>query len=581
MKLVRKSQDGSTAELKVTGTGQKSSSLLPPWKVLIVDDETDVHTMTELGLKNFEFQQRPLKMLHAKSGAEAREILKLEPDIAVALIDVVMETDDAGLRLINFIRDELDYHLIRLIVRTGQPGMAPEREVIERYDIDDYKSKTELRADKLYLMMRVTLKSYRELLALDSNRKALRKILEAVPKFHHAQSLTQFFNGVLEQLIGLCNLGENSLIYSVNSGLVITADNHQHETVVQSGTGRFALDPPPEEVEKVRHVCAAQLLGESCQDNLPSDALLIPLEIHHNPVGFVYLENALKLNSAARDLIQIMVQQCSSALENLQLYNDLKAANEKTLKMLEMAEQAREEAEIARREAEIASKAKSQFLANMSHELRTPLNAILGYSELIEDTVTEAKLTECVADLHKIRDSGKHLLNLVDEVLDFSKIETGNAEVLLDELPLQPMLDEVLALIKPLIEEKYNHFQFIYMPQITSIRTDWTKLRRILLILLSNAAKFTENGCVCLEVTSTEQRVIFKVEDSGIGMTPEQQLQLFQPFSQGDTSFTRRYNGTGLGLAIAQRFSHILGGELTCRSELQRGSAFELFLPIT
>jgi signal transduction histidine kinase len=580
MKLVRKSQDGSTAELKLAETAQKSSPAFPPWKVLIVDDEVDVHTMTELGLKNFEFQERPLKMLHAHSGAEAREILKAEPDIAIALVDVVMETDDAGLRLINFIRDELHYRLIRLIIRTGQPGMAPEREVIERYDIDDYKSKTELRADKLYLMIRVALKSYRELLTLDSNRKALRKILEAVPKFHHAQSLTQFFNGVLGQLIGLCNLGENSLIYSVNSGLVITADTQQHEAVVQSGTGRFAINSASEEIEKVRHVCSARLLGESYPDTLPPDALLIPLEIHHTPVGFVYLENALKLSPADRDLIQIMAQQCSSALENLQLYTDLKAANEKTLKLLEVTEQAREEAEIARREAEIASKAKSQFLANMSHELRTPLNAIIGYSELVEDVVTEAQLTECIADLLKIRDSGKHLLHLVDEVLDFSKIETGNTEILFDEFPLQPMLDELVELMKPLIEQKHNRFQFIDSPQITAIHTDWTKLRKILLILLSNAAKFTENGTVCLEVTVIEQSVIFQVTDSGIGMTPEQQLQLFQPFSQGDSSFTRRYGGAGLGLAIAHRLAQILGGELTCRSGLQQGSTFELHLPI-
>ena len=579
MKLVRKAQDGSTAELKTTDAGKKPQLSLPPWKVLIVDDEIDVHTMTELGLKNFEFQGRCLKMLHAMSGAEAREILKLEQDIAIALIDVVMETDDAGLQLINFIRDDLGYRLIRLVVRTGQPGMAPEKEVIERYDIDDYKSKTELRADKLYLMMRVTLKSYRELMTLDSNRKALRKILEAVPKFHHAQSLTQFFNGVLGQLIGLCNLGENSLIYSINSGLVITTDIQQHDTVVQSGTGRFAPDQPLEEIEKVRSLCAARLLKETPSPDLPADVLLIPLEIHNTPIGFVYLENARHLSQADRDLIQIMVQQCSSALENLQLYMDLKAANEKTLKMLEMAELAREEAEVARREAEIASKAKSQFLANMSHELRTPLNAIIGYSEIVEEVVEDAQLAECTLDLHKIQNAGKHLLCLVDEVLDFSKIETGCMDILIDKFPLKPVIDEVVTLMQPLIEEKYNHFHILFDPTPTHIHTDWAKLRKMLLALLSNAAKFTENGDIRLEITSTEHAVLFTVSDNGIGMTPEQQLQLFQPFSQGDPSFTRRYGGAGLGLAITHRLAHILGGELTCVSESQRGSTFVLSLP--
>ncbi len=294
----------------------------------------------------------------------------------------------------------------------------------------------------------------------------------------------------------------------------------------------------------------------------------MPLEIHHAPIGFVYLENARHLSQADRDLIQIMVQQCSSALENLQLYMDLKAANEKTLKMLEMAELAREEAELARQEAEIASKAKSQFLANMSHELRTPLNVIIGYSEIVEEAVADAQVTECIPDLHKIQDAGKHLLHLVDDVLDFSKIETGRMDILIDKF-----------LLKPLIEEKYNHFHIALDPTLTHIHTDWAKLRKMLLALLSNAAKFTENGDICLEITSTEHAVLFTVSDNGIGMTPEQQLQLFQPFSQGDPSFTRRYGGAGLGLAVTQRLASILGGELTCVSELQRGSTFVLSLP--
>jgi CheY-like chemotaxis protein len=190
MKFVRKKKDGSITE--INKAEKKSQIKLPPWKVLIVDDENDIHTMTQLALKNFQFAQRPLQIFQAMSGTQAREILQVEPDIAVALIDVVMETDDAGLQLIDFIRNQLKYFLIRLIIRTGQPGMAPEREVIERYDIDDYKNKTELSVDKLYTTMRVALKSYRDLTTLESNRKALRKILEAMPEFHHAQSLNQF-----------------------------------------------------------------------------------------------------------------------------------------------------------------------------------------------------------------------------------------------------------------------------------------------------------------------------------------------------------------------------------------------------
>jgi len=579
MKFVRKKKDGSTTKIKTTLN--QSQIKLPPWKVLIVDDESDIHEMTQLALKDFQFADRALQIFQAMSGTEAREILTVEPDIAVALIDVVMETDDAGLQLVDFIRNQLKYSMVRLIIRTGQPGMAPEREVIERYDIDDYKSKTELRADKLYTAIRVALKSYRDLTTLDSNRKALRKILEALPEFHHAQSLNQFFNGVLSQIIGLCNLGENSLISVVNSGLVITADN-QHQVTVQSGTGRFApANDEPKEVERIRQICLEQIWGETTNKVLPPDALLIPLEINQKSIGFVYLENALHLSLADLDLIQIMAQQCASALENLQLYLDLKEANQKTLQMLDVAEQARIDAEQARQQAETANQAKSQFLANMSHELRTPLNAIIGYSEMLQETAEDLEQDDYMPDLQKIQGAGKHLLGLINEVLDFSKIEAGKMELFLETFELNTVLNEVVATIQPLAENRANTLTVAFDDQLGNLHTDITKLRQMLLNLMSNATKFTDKGHIRLEVKRDGFWVSFCVIDNGIGMTIEQQKNLFEPFIQGDSSMTRRYGGTGLGLAITQKFAQMLGGTLWVESEFGYGSTFVLSIPVT
>jgi len=580
MKFVRKKKDGSTAEIKTAD--KKSQIKLPPWKVLIVDDDIDIHEMTQLALKNFQFADRALQIFQAMSGIEAQDILKAEPNIAVSLVDVVMETDDAGLQLVEFIRNQLKYSLIRLIIRTGQPGMAPEREVIERYDIDDYKSKTELRSDKLYTTMRVALKSYRDLVTLDSNRRALKKILEAVPEFHHAKSLNQFFNGVLSQLIGLCNLGENSLISTVNSGLVITANNH-HQITVQSGTGRLASTEKSEEekIEKIRQICLRKILGETANQTLPPDALLIPLEIDKKPIGFVYLENAQHLSRDDLDLIHIMAQQCASALENLQLYLDLKEANQKTLQMLEVAEQARQEAEQARLESEVASQAKSQFLANMSHELRTPLNAIIGYSEMLLEVAEDCEQDDCLQDLQKILGAGTHLLRLINDVLDLSKIEAGKMDLFLETFALNTVLNEVVSTIQPSVEKKHSTLTVTYDDHLGDMQTDLTKLRQMLLNLMSNSAKFTEKGSIRLEVKRDGEWVTFCVIDNGIGMTIEQQKKLFQPFIQGDSSTTRRYGGTGLGLAITQKFAQLVGGRLWAESKFGHGSTFVLSLPVT
>jgi len=230
-----------------------------------------------------------------------------------------------------------------------------------------------------------------------------------------------------------------------------------------------------------------------------------------------------------------------------------------------------------------ATQAKSAFLANMSHELRTPLNAIIGYSEMLTEDAEAAGQTDQVADLRRIQNAGKHLLGLINGVLDLSKVEAGKMKLYLETFDVGKVIEDVVGTARPLVENNGNRLEVLCPPDIGSIKEDITKVRQVLLNLLSNAGKFTENGIVTLEVWRENRLdgswVLFRVRDTGIGMTPEQRSRLFQPFMQADAATSRKYGGTGLGLALCQNFCTMMGGEVTVESEAGKGSAFTVRLP--
>jgi PAS domain S-box-containing protein len=233
--------------------------------------------------------------------------------------------------------------------------------------------------------------------------------------------------------------------------------------------------------------------------------------------------------------------------------------------------------------AEEASRAKSEFLARMSHELRTPLNAILGYSELMEDELRDRGETGCVADLLRIRAAGKHLLGLINDILDISKIEAGKMLVHVEEFAVRALVDEALIGVRAGIERNHNVLRVDMDPAAGSMRSDALKIRQCLLNLLSNAGKFTSHGAVTLKVrrqlVNGRAWLIFTVTDSGIGIAPEHVGQLFREFYQVDSTSTRRFEGTGLGLVITQRLCHMLGGEIRVTSAPGQGSTFTVELP--
>ena len=231
-----------------------------------------------------------------------------------------------------------------------------------------------------------------------------------------------------------------------------------------------------------------------------------------------------------------------------------------------------------------ATEAKSQFLANMSHELRTPLNAIIGYSEMLEEEAADTGQTDSIPDLKKINGAGKHLLALINDILDLSKIEAGKMELYLETFDLQTMLEDVVATTRLLVQKKSNMLEVRLSPGLGAMRADLTKVRQALFNLLSNASKFTDHGTITLTAAREPGNgstgwMVLSVHDTGIGMTREQLSRMFQAFSQADASTVRKYGGTGLGLAITRHFCRMMGGDVTVASESGKGSTFTIRLP--
>lgn len=234
----------------------------------------------------------------------------------------------------------------------------------------------------------------------------------------------------------------------------------------------------------------------------------------------------------------------------------------------------------AYKKAEAANHAKSDFLANMSHELRTPLNAVIGYSELINDEANEHDIKTISEDADKIIRAAKHLLSLINNVLDLSKIESGKMDIYIEDIIVYDLLDDVMLTSEPLIASKHNTLIFNAPEELGSIQSDYTKLRQVLYNIIGNAAKFTSNGEISINTNRHQSNIKISISDTGIGMTDEQLKEITTPFVQADSSTTRKYGGTGLGLSLTEHLLEILGIDLKIESTPGKGSNFTICIPL-
>jgi two-component system, NtrC family, sensor kinase len=333
----------------------------------------------------------------------------------------------------------------------------------------------------------------------------------------------------------------------------------------EGATGRMALTHQPAQVPDIT---VAGAYDSRLRDVLVRSGaravLAVPLLREDHLVGALVVNRNTpgEFPPEVVDLLRTFATQSALAIQNARLFRQLEEKS---------------------RQVEVASRHKSEFMANMSHELRTPLNAIIGYSEMLEEEAQDLAQDAFVPDLKKINAAGKHLLELINGVLDLSKIEAGRMELYLEDFDVPPLVRDIAAVIHPLAEKNRNRLALRCDAAAGAMHADLTKVRQALFNLLSNACKFTQDGTVTLAVDRASgpagDWLTFAVTDTGIGLNPEQMARLFESFGQADASVSRRFGGTGLGLALSRRLARLMGGDITVASVPGQGSTFALRLP--
>jgi GAF domain-containing protein/DNA-binding response OmpR family regulator len=333
----------------------------------------------------------------------------------------------------------------------------------------------------------------------------------------------------------------------------------------QGNMGRLAVTREPVQV--------ADILEEGAYRGPLRDVLMrtgnralmsVPLLLEDHLIGALTVNKKTpgEFPPAIIDLLKTFAAQSALAIQNARLFREIEDKG---------------------RQLELADRHKSEFLANMSHELRTPLNAIIGYSEMLQEDAADQGAEALIDDLKKINAAGKHLLELINAVLDLSKIEAGKMELYLESFEVDGLVRDIAAVIQPLAAKNANRLEVECDAEVGTMRADLTKVRQALFNLLSNACKFTDHGTISLLVSrdshEAPESIVFSVRDTGIGMTAEQIARLFEAFAQADAATTRKYGGTGLGLALSRRLCRMMGGDVTVESKAGRGSTFTIRLP--
>lgn len=523
------------------------------WKVIIADDEDDVHNITQLIFDDYLFEGKKIKFLSAFSGRETNELIEKNPDTAIVLLDVVMEEDNSGLQVIDYIRKTLKNKLVRIILRTGQPGQAPEERIIREYDINDYKSKTELTSQKLFTTVTSALRSYRDLKTIDFNRKSLENIIFYSNQWLEIQTEQDFAGKSLEQLSELLQLDSTLTIQT--SCFATGKENEDYRILSATGELKQWLNKNLSELPYQDYLSNIMTSIKEKHIFLNNNVYIKYFTTQSKLYNILYLKTSQPLSDDKQHLISIFTNNISLAFDNSSLFKKLK---ETLLK------------------SEESNRMKSEFLSIVSHELRTPLTPIIGYSKMLCDT---DDLTPTIKDyMETIYRSGLKLSQVLGEIIEMSNIENHEIGTHFSPFYIREILSDIFIMLKDEILKRENEF-IMNNIELNLIYSDPTKIKQILFHLISNANKFTEKGKIFIEVKASDTEYFFSVRDNGIGISKVHQKMIFEKFRQVENILTRKYEGIGLGLSICKRFSELLGGRIELQSELEKGSEFRVILP--
>jgi signal transduction histidine kinase len=566
-----------------TGPAEQDSSARK-WKIAVIDDDQAVHEGTRFALSDYTLNGQGLEILSAYSAAEGRALMRQNPDVAAVLLDVIMETDIAGLDLVEYIRNEIRNETVRIILRTGQPGQAPERRVIVQYDINDYKAKTELTADKLFTSLTAALRSYQQLERMVQTRRGLEIIIDAASTLYDFRSMQRLAEGVLTQLASLLNVDCAGILVLRDDG-----NKQRDEFSVLAGSGCYSrfigsagsrsLDPD------LRAMVEAAFKRR--KHEFADQRTVLYVRTGSGREVVVLLQAERQLSETDRSLVEIFGSRLSIAFDNVILYQQLHEAN--TQLEDRVAQRTRALMQANRRlsaqwlRLQRANGFKNEILGTVAHDLKNPLGVILGRTEMLTELISTGASRETVLpQIDHIRDATKRLTTMVDHLISDAMADAFDITIRREPVDVAALAGEVAEANQPLAVNKQQIITVSAPPNIVTM-CDTDRIREAIDNLVSNAIKYSPiGGKISVLVAHETGNTLIRVVDEGAGLSPEDLGRLFGRFQRLSAKPTAGESSTGLGLSIVKRIIDMHGGEVTANSDGPgKGSTFTIVLPAT